>query len=139
MDAETIVRILIALASFLFVTLIPSIIALINKSKKAKAATTEAEKQAIYNEMLSDVKQIIADTEEAYKNVDALMKKDTGKGDSKGKKYNALEAVRILCLEKGIEFDPEYWSAQIDKEVAFTKKVNTTTAETTAATVTEGV
>lgn len=124
MDIETLVHVLIAVASFLFVTLIPSVIALVKKSKAAKMAKTDAEKQAIYNEMLEEVQQIIADTEKAYEGVDAIMKASTAKGDSKGKKYNALEAVRLLCLEKGIEYDADYWSAVIDKQVEFTKQVN---------------
>ena len=127
MDIEVIkaiVYILIAIAGFLFTSLIPSVVLLIKKWKEAKNAKTESEKLAIYTDMYTEVKQIISDTEEAYKNVDAIMKQSTGKGDSKGKKYAAMEAVRIACLEKGVEFDSKYWSEFIDKEVDFSKSVN---------------
>lgn len=125
MGAETIVKIVIAIASFLVVTLIPSVILMVKKWKEAKAAKTDAEKQAIYNEMLSEANKLIASAEDKYKELDALIKSQGGAGSGKDKKDDVMTKLQLYCNEKGLSFDADYWSAKIDEIVALTKKVNT--------------
>lgn len=127
MDAETIIAIISSVASFLFVTLIPSIIALVKKWKQAKAATTEAEKQAIYNDLLNEVNILIANAETTYKDIDAILKAQTGKGSGAVKKENVLTKLQAYCMDKGVEYDADYWSKKVDEIVKLTKEVNTKT------------
>ena len=124
MDTETIVKIVIAIASFLVATLIPSIILMVKKWKEAKAAKTDAEKEAIYNEMLSEANNLIASAEETYKQVDAILKSQGGTGSGVVKKDSVMTKLQAYAAEKGISFDAEYWSAKVDEIVALTKKVN---------------
>lgn len=127
MDYKTIFAIISAIASFLFVTLIPSIIALVKTVKQAKNAKTDAEKQAIYNSLLDEVNNLITNAEETYKNVDTILKAQTGKGSGAVKKELVMTKLQASCLQKGIEFDSQYWSNKIDELVAMTKTVNTNT------------
>lgn len=125
MDAETIVKIVIAIASFLVATLIPSIILMVKKWKEAKVAKTDAEKQAIYNEMLTEANNLIAKAEDKYKELDALIKSQGGAGCGKDKKDDVMTKLQLYCNQKGLDFDADYWSTKIDEIVALTKKVNT--------------
>lgn len=124
MDAETIVKILTAVATFLVATLIPSIIAMVKKWKQAKAATTEAEKEAIRNDMTDIAISLIAAAEKKYKELDTLIKSQGGVGCGADKKDDVMTKLQLSCNEKGIAFDAEYWSAKIDEIVAMTKQVN---------------
>ena len=124
MDAETVLKIIIAIASFLVATLIPSVIALVKYVKSYKAAKTEAEKQAIYNDLISEVNELIAEAEQTYKQVDTIIKQQGGSGSGKVKKDSVMTKLQAYCTEKGVAFDSEYWSAKIDEIVALTKQVN---------------
>lgn len=124
MDAETIVKIVIAIASFLLVTLIPSIILLVQKWKASKAAKTEAEKQKIMNEMLDLANELIVKAEETYGQVNQIVKQQSGKGLGAVKKESVITGLQAYCNEKGIAFDNEYWSKKVDEIVEVTKKVN---------------
>lgn len=124
MEIKTILTIVSTIASFLFVTLIPSIIALVKKWKEAKNAKTEAEKEAVYNDLLCQMNKLIANAEEAYKQLDSVVKKTGGQGSGAAKKDNVITKLQNYCLQKGIEFDEAYWSQKIDDTVAMTKKVN---------------
>ena len=124
MEVQQIITIISTVASFLVVTLIPSIIALVKYVKDYKAAKTDAEKQAIYNEMLGVANNLIAAAEDKYKDLDALIKSQGGAGSGKDKKDDVMTKLQLYCTEKGISFDSDYWSAKIDEIVALTKKVN---------------
>lgn len=124
MDAEAIIAIISAVASFLLVTLIPSIIALVKFVKSYKSAKTDAEKNAIYNDMLTEVNKLIAAAEETYKEVDSILKGQGGTGSGTVKKDSVMTKLQAYCAEKGIDFDKEYWSAKVDEIVALTKQVN---------------
>lgn len=124
MDLETIVKVITAVASFLVATLIPSIIALVKYVKSYKAAKTEAEKQAVYNDLRSEANKLIAAAEETYKQVDNIIKQQGGKGSGNVKKDSVMTKLQAYCVQKGIDFDSEYWSGQIDEIVELTKKVN---------------
>ena len=125
MDYNQIIAIIGSVASFLFVTLIPSIIALVKKWKEAKAAKTEAEKEAIKNDMLNEVNKLISSAEETYKSVDTILKARGEKGCGNIKKESVMTKLQTYANQKGVEFDAEYWSKQIDGIVDMTKKVNT--------------
>lgn len=124
MDANQIIAIVGAVASFLFVTLIPNIIILVKKWKEAKNAKTEAEKEAVYNDLLCQMNKLIANAEAAYKQVDEIVKQKGGQGSGAAKKDNVMTKLQNYCLQKGVAFDEEYWSKKIDDTVAMTKQVN---------------
>lgn len=124
MDAEIILKIVIAVASFLTATLIPSIIALVKYVKSYREAKTDAEKQAVYNDLLSETNKLIAAAEQTYKQVDTIIKQQGGKGSGEVKKDSVMTKLQAYCSEKGVAFDAEYWSAKIDEIVALTKEVN---------------
>lgn len=124
MDAEIIVKVIIAIATFVVATLIPSIIALVKYVKKYKAAKTEAEKQAIYNELLGEANKLIVSAEETYKQVDSLLKQQGGAGSGSVKKDSVMTKLQAYCIEKGVDFDTEFWSGKIDELVQLTRKVN---------------
>lgn len=138
MDAYTIVKILIAVASFCIVTLIPSIIMLVKKWKayvaekeKAAEAKTEAERAAaeaeaekIKNELLGEANSLVVAAEETYKVVDTILKERGQKGCGSVKKDSVMTKLQSLCIQKGVEFDAEYWGAKIDELVQLTRKVN---------------
>lgn len=124
MDAQSIIAIIGAVVSAVFVTIIPSIITIIKKAKEAKEAKTEAERQAIYNEMYTEANKLIAAAEETYKQVDSLLKQQSGTGAGAVKKDSVMSKLQSYCTEKGLTFDSEYWSEKIDEIVAMTKTVN---------------
>lgn len=124
MELKDILTIVSAVASFLFVTLIPSIIALVKKWKEAKAAKTDAEKQAIYNDMLNQVNSLVANAEQTFMALDTALKNQGQKGCGALKKDTVMNKLQTYALQKGIEFDQDYWSTKIDEVVAVTKKVN---------------
>lgn len=131
MDSEQlklILTIISTVASFLFVTLIPSIILLVKKWKEYKNAKTEAEREAVLNEISTACVNFIKDAEEAFKPLDQAMKREnpnTGCGATK--KRDVLTQVQALCMQKGLEYDSKYWSEKVDELVEMTKKVNTKT------------
>lgn len=124
MDLKDILTIVSAVASFLFVTLIPSIIALIKKWKAAKEAKTEAERQAIYNDMLGQVSTLVANAETTFKALDDSLKNQGKTGCGALKKETVMQRLQTYALTKGIDFDADYWGAKVDEIVAVTKKVN---------------
>lgn len=124
MELKDILTIVSAIASFLFVTLIPSVIALIHKWKAAKEAKTDAEKQAIYNDMLDKVSGLIADAETTFKALDSSLKAQGQTGCGALKKRTVMQELQTYALTKGIDFDAEYWGAKVDELVKVTKKVN---------------
>lgn len=131
MDSEQlklILTIISTVASFLFVTLIPSIILLVKKWKEYKNAKTEAEREAVLNEISTACVNFIKDAEEAFKPLDQAMKREnpnTGCGATK--KRDVLTQVQALCMQKGLEYESKYWSEKVDELVEMTKKVNTKT------------
>lgn len=131
MDAEQlklILTIVSTVASFLFVTVIPSIILLIKKWKAYKVAKTDAERESILNEISTACVNFIKDAEEAFKPLDSAMKRENpNSGCGATKKRDVLTQVQALCMQKGIEYDSKYWSAKVDELVAMTKQVNAKT------------
>lgn len=124
MDYNQIIAIIGSVASFLFVTLIPSIIALVKNIKAKKEAKTEAERQAIENDMLNQVNGLIASAEETFKELDKSLKNNGQKGCGALKKDTVMNKLQTYALQKGIVFDADYWSKKVDELVTMTKKVN---------------
>lgn len=117
-------KIAIVLVVFLFGTVIPTAILLIKKWKEAKQAKTETEKQKAYNEMLDAAHSFIMSAEETYKQVDSILKEQGGSGSGSVKKDSVMTKLQAYCVEKGLAFDSEFWSAKVDEIVAMTKHVN---------------
>ena len=127
MDLETIVQVCISIMTFLIITLIPSIILMIKKWKQAKNAKTDAEKEAALNELNNEAIKLISEAEKAYLQVDELMKatnKSSSAGTGELKKKSVMANLQSFCIEKGVNFDKEYWNTKIDELVALTKEVN---------------
>ena len=124
MDYNQIIAIIGSVASFLFVTLIPSIIALVKNVKAKKNAKTEAERKAIENDMLNQVSELIASAETTFKALDQSLKNQGSKGCGELKKDTVMNKLQTYALQKGVAFDADYWSKKIDELVAVTKKVN---------------
>lgn len=109
--------------TFVAGTLIPCVIKLVKNGKALHEAKTEAEREAAKNDMLSTVNTLVANAEQSYKEVDAVLKQ---RGASAGsvKKDSVMTKLQAYALDKGYEFDAEFWSAQIDEIVSLTKTVN---------------
>lgn len=127
MNLEQILTIVSTIASFLFVTLIPSVILLIKKWKAYKNAKTNEEQQKILNEISDASIKFIQDAEDAFKSVDVVLKSKGEAGCGAMKKENVMTKIQSLCMQKGIDFDTEYWSARVEELVTMTKKVNAKT------------
>ena len=123
MEIKQILDIVITIASVLFTTLIPTTIVMFNRIKAAKNAKTEAERQAVINELTELAQGFVVDAEKLYKDIDAIVKQN-GTTCGPVKKDSVMTKIQDACLEKGIEFDKEYWSAKVDDLVAVTRQVN---------------
>lgn len=125
MKIDTLFTIIYASVGFIITVLVPYTIVFIKKIKALKEAKSEAEKASIINELLNEAQQLVISSEEMYKSYDALVKSN-GVGESSGKlkKDKVMTNLQTLCLQKGIEFDADFWSEQVEKLVKVTKKVN---------------
>lgn len=138
MDAATIIKIVGAIAGVLFGTLIPTVILYVKKYKawktekeKAAAAQTEAEKAAaeaeaekLKNELLGAANDFVVAAEQTYKDVNDILKSRGNAGCGAVKKDSVMTKLQAACIEKGVEFDSEYWSAKVDELVKLTREVN---------------
>lgn len=123
MTWETILKAVIVALSTFVTTGVPLIIAFVNAIKKRKAAQTEAEKTAANNEMLKVANDFIEYAEDAYKSVDKVLKSDGGSAGAI-KKESVMTKLQAYAMNKGYEFDSDFWNAKVDELVAFTRKVN---------------
>lgn len=115
--------IIISIVATLVGTIIPAGIALITSIKARVKAQTEAEKEKATADLLATGQAFIQVAEESFASFDKMLKTQ---GSSAGamKKENVLTKLQAYALQKGYEFDAEYWSAKIDEIVAFTREVN---------------
>lgn len=123
MAIKDILTIVITVATFLLTCLIPTFIVMINRIKAVRKAKTEAEKQAAINDLKVLAQRFIVDAENLYKDIDGIVK---GQGKTCGalKKDSVMTKIMDSCLTKGVEFDKEYWSNEVDNFVAATREVN---------------
>lgn len=123
MNIVDILKIVSVVATFLIGTLIPTIIVLVKKAKQAKKAKTEAERQEIINEMLVQAQGFIVEAENLYAQVNSIVKQQGGTCGAI-KKDGVMTKLQAVCLDKGIEFDTEFWSKTVDDLVLMTRQVN---------------
>ena len=123
MQIKDILTIVITLASFFLTVLIPTFIVMINRIKAVKAAKTEAERQAALADIKDLAQNFIVEAETLYKDIDAIVKRE-GKTCGAVKKDSVMTKIQDACLTKGITFDKEYWSKEVDDLVTITRKVN---------------
>ena len=137
MNAESIVNMIIIVATFVITTAVPFIIGLVDANRKRKAAkkaaeeaTTEAElakaeaaHQAAINDMLRQANVFVEQMEALYKSIDAIVK-EQGSTTGALKKEGAMTKLQAYAIEHGYEFDAEYWSKWIDDTVKLTHNVN---------------
>jgi hypothetical protein len=109
-------------------SVVPLGVKLYTANKARKAAATEAERAAAENDMLTTAQELVASAEEAFAGFDAVMK---SRGASAGamKKDNVFTKLQAYALQRGYNFDADYWLDKIDEIVAFTRKVNAKQAE----------
>ena len=145
MNAESIVNVIILVATFVITTAIPFIIGLVDANRKRKVAkkaaeeaTTEAElakaeaaHQAAINDMLRQANVFVEQMEGLYKNIDAIVK-EQGSTTGPLKKEGAMTKLQAYAIEHGYEFDAEYWSKYIDDTVKLTHNVNSQEKEVDA-------
>lgn len=123
MDIKDILTIVITIASFLFTVLIPTFVVMINRIKAVRKAKTEAEKQAAINDLRELATSFIVDAEVLYKDIDSIVKQQN-KTCGAIKKDSVMTKIQDAAITKGVEFDKEFWSEEVDKLVAMTRKVN---------------
>lgn len=123
MDKELLIKLLIALAAFLFTTLIPSVVGFIKNRQKAKNAKNEAEKQAAINELKELAREFVVDAENLWKNVDPILKSN-GISFGATKKESVMTKLLRACIDKNVDFDEAYWSKEVDDLVTVTRQVN---------------
>lgn len=123
MDIKDILTLVITIASFLLTVLIPTVVVMINRIKAVKAAKTEAERQAAISDIKTLAQNFIVEAESLYKDIDTLMKQN-GKSCGAVKKDSVMTKIQDACLGKGVVFDKEFWSKEVDDLVAITRQVN---------------
>lgn len=96
---------------------------LVKVCKERKHAKTEAEKEAAKNEMLDVMQSLIQTAEDAYKDVNQILKQN---GSSAGavKKDTVMTRLQAYAIAHNYAFDEDYWSSKIDQVVDLTKLVN---------------
>ena len=123
MSIETILRIVSVVLGIVVTSIIPLVFRLVSAIKTKKAATTEAEKEAAKNDMMTVVHSLIESAEQLYYNIDAVLKQQNSSCGAM-KKESVMAKLQAYAIEKGYTFDADFWSAQIDNIVSLTKKVN---------------
>lgn len=119
---KIIIQLLCVLIPFLG-SAIPLAVKLTAENKARKAAETAAEREKAENDMLATAQDLVESAEQAFAGFDAVMKKQ---GSSAGamKKDNVFTKLQTYALQRGYDFDADYWLKKIDEIVAFTRKVN---------------
>lgn len=118
-----IAKIVLTVLSYLFTAVVPALIVFFKKHKALKTAKTEEERQKIINAMKADAQVFIIEAENMYKTVDSLLKANGGSCGSV-KKEGVMSKLRTEAIQKGLEFDEEFWSKTVDELVKMTKEVN---------------
>ncbi|MGN0805359.1 MAG: hypothetical protein ACI4MS_08255 [Candidatus Coproplasma sp.] len=123
MTIDKIISIILTVASFVITVLIPTLIVWKKNKKALKNAKDEAERQEIINSILDETKNFVVSAEDMYRSVNDILKVQ---GVSVGalKKDKVMTSIQQLCIAKGLEYDADFWSEEVEKIVAMTKKVN---------------
>ena len=123
MTIDKIITFAVSVIGFIVTVAVPTVVVLVRKVKNLKAANNDAERAAIVSDILSEAKNLVVAAEELYKDTNAILKAQ-GKSCGALKKDKVMTDIQQLCLSKGINFDKDFWSAEVEKIVAVTKKVN---------------
>lgn len=123
MAIKDILTLVSVLLGFVTSVLIPSVIVMINRIKAVKTAKTEAEKQAAISDIKTLAQNFIVEAENLYKDIDTIVKKE-GKTCGAVKKDSVMTKIQDACLTKGVTFDKEFWSKEVDDLVTITRQVN---------------
>lgn len=135
-NIETILKVVYAVVSAVAVS-VPFVIALyssIKSKSKIRAqlanATDEAEKakleaanSAAMTDMLNACNELITNAETLYSDISLLLKKE-GKSAGAVKKDSVMSKLQAYAIERGYEFDAEYWDKKVNEIVSMTKTVN---------------
>ena len=135
-NIETILKVVYAVVSAVAVS-VPFVIALystIKSKSKIRAqlanATDEAEKakleaanSAAMTDMLNACNELIMNAETLYSDISLLLKKE-GKSAGAVKKDSVMSKLQAYAIERGYEFDAEYWDKKVNEIVGMTKTVN---------------
>lgn len=123
MTLKDIITLVGSIAGFLFTCLVPTVVVMINRIKAARAAKSEAERQAALNDLRLLAQGFVVDAENLWKNVDPILKQN-GISFGANKKDCVMTKILRACMERKIDFDEEYWSKEVDDLVAVTRQVN---------------
>lgn len=116
-------QLIIAIASTLVTTLIPSLIALVGQIKAKHNAKTEAEKEKAKNAIAAELKRLVANAEVSFSAIDGLLKAQHQSAGAM-KKRDVVTNLKTFCLENGYGWDDAEMDKAIEDEVAYTKVVN---------------
>lgn len=123
MQLKDIIILIGSIAGFLFTSFIPTVAVMINRIKAAKKAKSEAEQQAALNDLRLLAQGFVVDAENLWKSVDPILKAN-GISFGANKKDCVMTKLLRACIDRGIDFDEEYWSKTVDDLVAVTRQVN---------------
>lgn len=104
-------------------TIIPSLVGLIVSIVAFAKAKDKAAKEAAYNDLYQHGLEFVQNIETSFESFNMMLKTQ---GTSAGpmKKEQVMTRLQNYALQHGYEFDEAFWSAEIDKIVAFTREVN---------------
>lgn len=124
MEFNEILTLVSSVAGFLLTCLIPTFIVMINRIKAVRKAKSEVEKQSALNDLKLLAQTFVVEAESLYKDIEAIVKQ-SGKSCGAVKKDCVMAKIQDACLTKGVVFDKEFWSKEVDALVAVTRQVNT--------------
>lgn len=124
MDVVQIIQLVVYSVIFL-AGVVCSIIGFVNAYKAKKKATTIEEQAEAEKLMEEKAKELIANAETFFKNLDNVLKATEGTSAGAYKKESVMSQLQTYCTSLGLTFNSEYWSKKVDDLVALTKQVNT--------------
>ena len=127
MNIGAIVKIVYAIAGGV-ITAIPLIVGVVNSVKAKNRAKTEAEKAQAESAIKDELKALVRGAEQTYSTIDKILKSQ-GSSAGKMKKSDVMKALKVFCLENGYSWDEESMSLAVEREVEYTKSVNSNTVD----------
>ena len=106
------------------ITAIPLIVVIMRKVKAAKAAEDEAHRVAAVNDVVAKAKELVRVAEEAYRETDAILKRNGAGSAGVFKKESVQAKLEAYSSQKGYDFTSDELSDVIEDEVSFTNAVN---------------
>lgn len=124
MKLEVIWNIVYAVAGGI-TTAIPFIIGLVKNVKAKKIAKTQKEEAEAECAIKDEIKNLVRGAEETFSTIDKILK---GQGSSAGtmKKAEVMKSLKVFCLENGYHWNEDDMSFAVEREVEYTKQVNST-------------